>query len=93
MSKLFLEKLTSLWGEPVTLTFLFVYCFLFVNYFKILLQLCQLYSTGHFIAELTLHQMLKSGKDSLASPTRRRCSGRSVKEGSTELIVNGRIKN
>ena len=48
----------------MTLTFLFVYCFLFVNYFfKILLQLCQLYSTGHFIAELTLYQMLKSGKD------------------------------
>ena len=44
----------------MTLTFLFVYCFLFVNYFfKILLQLCQLYSTGHFIAELTLYQMLK----------------------------------
>ena len=49
----------------MTLTFLFVYCFLFVNYFfKILLQLCQLYSTGHFIAELTLYQMIKSGKDS-----------------------------
>ena len=37
----------------MTLTLLFVYCFLFVNYYsKILLQLCQLYSTGHFIAEL-----------------------------------------
>ena len=48
----------------MTLTFLFVYCFLFVNYnSKILLQLCQLYSTGHFIAELTLYQMLESGKD------------------------------
>ena len=48
----------------MTLTFLFVYCFLFVNYYsKILLQLCQLYSTGHFIAELTLYQMLESGKD------------------------------
>ena len=47
----------------MTLTFLFVYCFLFVSYFfKILLQLCQLYSTGHFIAELTLYQMLKSDK-------------------------------
>ena len=34
------------------------------NYYsKILLQLCQLYSTGHFIAELTLYQMLESGKD------------------------------
>ena len=48
----------------MTLTSLFVYCFLFVNYYsKILLQLCQLYSTGHFIAELTLYQMLESGKD------------------------------
>ena len=37
----------------MTLTFLFVYCFLFVNFYsKILLQLCQLYSTGHFLAEL-----------------------------------------
>ena len=46
------------------LTFLFVYCFLFVNYYsKILLRLCQLYSTGHFIVELTLYQMLESGKD------------------------------
>ena len=27
-------------------------------YFTILLQLCQLYSTGHFIADLTLYQML-----------------------------------
>ena len=42
------------------LNFLFVYYFLFVNYFfKILLQLCQLYSTGHFIAELIFYQMLK----------------------------------
>ena len=49
----------------MTLTFLFVYCFLFVNYYsKILLQLCQLYSTGHFIAELTLYQTLES-KDTL----------------------------
>ena len=48
----------------MTITYLFVYCFLFVNnYSKILLQLCQLYSTGHFIAELTLYQMLESGKD------------------------------
>ena len=48
----------------MTLTFLFVHCFLFVNnYSKILLQLCQFYSTGHFIAELTLYQMLESGKD------------------------------
>ena len=47
----------------MTLTFLFVYCFLFVNYYsKILLQLRQLYSTGHFIAELTLYQMLESVK-------------------------------
>ena len=39
----------------MTLTFLFVYCFLFVNYYsKILLQ---------FIAELTLYQMVESGKD------------------------------
>ena len=38
--------------------------FPFVNYYsKILLQLCQLYSTGRFIAELTLYQMLESGKD------------------------------
>ena len=46
------------WGaKHVTLTFLFLYCFLFVNYYsKILLQLCQLYSTGPFIAELTLYQ-------------------------------------
>ena len=42
----------------------FVYCFLFVNYSsKISLQLCQLYSTGHFIAEMTLYQILESGKD------------------------------
>ena len=35
------------------LTFLFVYCFLFVNYYsKILLQFCQIYSTGHFIADM-----------------------------------------
>ena len=48
----------------MTLTFLFVYCFLFVNYYsKILLQLCQLYSTGHFFAGLTLYQTLESGKD------------------------------
>ena len=31
-------------------------CFLFVNYYS-------KYSTGHFIAELTLYQMLESGKD------------------------------
>ena len=51
-------------GQPVTLTFLFVYCFLFVIFvnYKILLQLCQLYSTGHFIAALTLYQMLEFGK-------------------------------
>ena len=48
----------------MTLTFLFVYCFLFVNYYsKILLQLCQLYSTDHFMAELTLYRMLESAKD------------------------------
>ena len=35
----------------MTLTFLFVYCFLFVN---------RLHSTGHFIAELTLYQTLES---------------------------------
>ena len=53
----------------MTLTFLFVYCFLFVNnYSKIVLQLCQLYSTGHFIAELTLYQMLESGKDTSLLP-------------------------
>ena len=46
----------------MTLTFWFVYWFLFVNYYsKILLQLCQLYSTGHFIVELTLYQTLESG--------------------------------
>ena len=51
-------------GQSVTLTFLFVYCFLFVNcYSKILLQFCQLYSTGHFIADMTLYQMLESGKN------------------------------
>ena len=34
------------------------------NYYsKILLQLCQLYNTGHLIAELTLYQMLESDKD------------------------------
>ena len=45
------------------LTFLFVYCFLFVNYYsKILLQFFQLYSTGHFIVDMTLYQMLESGK-------------------------------
>ena len=34
------------------------------NYYsKILLQLCQLYNTGHFIEELTLYQMLESGKN------------------------------
>ena len=44
----------------------FVYCFLFVNYYsKILLQFCQLYSTGHFIADMTLYQTLESGKDAL----------------------------
>ena len=48
----------------MTQTFLFVYCFLFVNYYsKILLLLCQLYSTGHFIVVLTLYQTLESGKD------------------------------
>ena len=36
------------------------YCY---YYSKILLQLCQLYSTGHFIAELTLYQTLESGRD------------------------------
>ena len=46
----------------MTLTFLFV-LLRFVNYYsKILLQLCQLYSMGHFIAELTLYQILESGK-------------------------------
>ena len=36
----------------------------FVKYCsKILLQLCQLYSKGHFIVELTLYQMLESGKN------------------------------
>ena len=45
----------------MTLTFLFVYCFLFVNYYsKIILQLC---STGHFIADVILYQTLESGKD------------------------------
>ena len=44
----------------MTLTFLFVHCLLFVNnYSKIL----PIYSTGNFIAELTLYQMLESGKD------------------------------
>ena len=47
----------------MTLTFLFVYCFIFVIYYaKILLQFCQLYSTGHFIADMTLYQTLESGK-------------------------------
>ena len=77
----------------MTLTFWFVYCFLFVNYYsKILLQLCQLYSTGHFIAEVTLYQMLELVK----IPTRRpwKCLiinklltlfGKECK-GSTELV-------
>ena len=59
------------------LTFLFYVLLLFVNYYsKILLQLCQLYSKGHFIAELTLYQKLESGKDTslhYTSPTRRPC--------------------
>ena len=46
----------------MTLTFLFVY---FVNYYsKICCNYANYnYSTGHFIAELTLYQMLESGKD------------------------------
>ena len=47
----------------MTLTFLFVYCFLFVHYYsKILLQLCQL-CAGHFIAVLLLYQTPESDKD------------------------------
>ena len=34
-------------------------------YSKILLQLCQLYSKGQYIVELTLYQTLESGKDTL----------------------------
>ena len=55
ISKLFLEKLTSLWGGgggggiACDANF-FV---LLLNYYsKILLQLCQLYSTSLFVAEL-----------------------------------------
>ena len=51
----------------MTLTLLFVYCFLFANYYsKVLLQL---YSTGQFIAELTLYQTLESGKDTALTQT------------------------
>ena len=50
----------------------------------ILLQLYQLYSMGHFIAELTLYQMLESGKDtSLHRPDDR---GNVAIKGSTELV-------
>ena len=50
----------------MTLTFLFVYCFLFVNYYsKILLQLCQLYRTGQFVLELTLYQTLEQWPNSV----------------------------
>ena len=47
------------------LTFLFVYCFLFVNYYSIGLAAIMpiIISMGHFIAELTLYQTLESGKD------------------------------
>ena len=61
----------------MTLTFLLVYCILFVNYYmysKILLQLCQLYSMGHFIAELTLYQTLESGKDTSLHRPDDRCN-------------------
>ena len=47
----------------MTLTFLFVYCFLLLT---ITPRFCCNYanfSTGHFIAESTLYQMLESGKD------------------------------
>ena len=53
------------------MTFLFVYCFLFVNYYsKILLQFCQLYSMDHFIADMDPLPDAESGKRTLASPTR-----------------------
>ena len=75
MSKLFFGKINvimTLRGGVVTPTFLFVYCFLFVNYYsKILLQLCQLYRTGHLIVELTLYQMLESDNDTSLSLTSR----------------------
>ena len=69
----------------MTLSFLFVYCFLFVNYYSNLLL--QLYRTGHFIAELTLYQTLESGKETsftdqttvAMSHYNWHCSGRSVK--------------
>ena len=51
----------------MTLTFFVCVFFLFVNYYS--QQLCQLYSTGNFIAELTLYQMLESGKDTLLNQT------------------------
>ena len=70
-----------------------MYCFFFVNYYsKILLQLSQLYSTGHFIAELTLYQVLESGKyTSLHRPDDRGISHNMTlfeKEckGTTELV-------
>ena len=47
----------------MTLTFLFVYCFLLLT---ITPRFCCNYanfSTGHFIVESTLYQMLESGKD------------------------------
>ena len=80
----------------MTLTFLFVYCFLFVNYYsKILLQLCRLYSTGHFIAELTLYQMLESGKDTSLHRPDDRGNDTVWKEckGSTELVIKMFIAN
>ena len=50
----------------MTPTFLFVYCFLFVNYnSKILLQFCQSYSMSLFFADMTLYQTLESDKDTL----------------------------
>ena len=60
----------TLRGVACDANFFVCVCFLFViNYSKILLQLCQLYSTGHFIAELTLYQMLVSGKDTITDQT------------------------
>ena len=58
------EKINVIRGVACEANFflcaLLSYCY---YYSKILLQLCQLYSTGHFIAEMTLYQMLESGKD------------------------------
>ena len=47
----------------MTLTFLFVYCFLCSVLLQDFAAILPIISTGHFIAYLTLYQMLDSGKD------------------------------